>query len=91
MPICRSSYYHNSECSRSARRIKLLLKVVMVVSKSQYVWVKNTDAPRQEFTLPRIRLAHLHDHKTCGGEENPADEDGREMDRRECDKEEQDK
>ena len=38
----------------------------------------------------RIRLSHLHDHKTCGGEENPADEDGREMDRRECGKEEQD-
>ena len=41
--------------------------------------------------VARVRLAHLHDHKTCGGEENPADEDGREMDRRECGKEEQDK
>ena len=39
-PICRSSNYYNSECSRCARRIMLFLKVVMVVSKCQYVWVK---------------------------------------------------
>ncbi len=45
VPICRSSNYHISECSRCARRIMLFLKVVMVVSKSQYVWVKNSDAP----------------------------------------------
>ena len=34
-PICRSSNYHDSECSRCARRTMLFLKVVMVVSKSQ--------------------------------------------------------
>ena len=39
-PICRSSNYYNSECSRCARRIMLFLKVVMVVSKCQYIWVK---------------------------------------------------
>ena len=44
-PIGRSSNYHNPECSRCARRIMLFLKVVMVVSKSQYGWVKNADAP----------------------------------------------
>ena len=44
-PICRSSNYHNPECSRCARRTMLFLKVVMVVSKSQYAWVKNGDAP----------------------------------------------
>ena len=38
VPICRSSNYHNSGCSRCARRIMLFLKVVMVVFK--YVWVK---------------------------------------------------
>ena len=42
-PICRSSNYHDSECSRYARRIMLFLKVVMVVSKSQYLWVKNVE------------------------------------------------
>ena len=45
VPICRSSNYHISECSRCARRIMLFLKVVMVVSKSKYVWGKNADAP----------------------------------------------
>ena len=44
-PICRSSNYHSSGCSRCAHRIMLFLKVVMVVSKSQYEWVKNGDAP----------------------------------------------
>ena len=44
-PSCRSSSYHNSECSRCACRILLFLKVVMVVSKSQYVLKKNGDAP----------------------------------------------
>ncbi len=44
-PICRTSNYHDSECSRCARRIMLFLKVVMVVSKSQCAWVKNGDAP----------------------------------------------
>ena len=44
-PIGRSSNYHNPECSRCVRRIMLFLKVVMVVSKSQYGWVKNADAP----------------------------------------------
>ena len=32
VPSCRSSNCHDSECSRCARRIMLLLKVVMVVS-----------------------------------------------------------
>ena len=45
VPLCRSSNNHISECSRYARRIMLFLKVVMVVSKSHYVWVKNSDAP----------------------------------------------
>ena len=44
-PICRSLNYHNPECSRCARRIMLFLKVVMVVSKSQYGWVKNAVVP----------------------------------------------
>ncbi len=44
-PICRSSNCHNPECSRCVRRIMLFLKVVMVVSKSQYIWVKNADTP----------------------------------------------
>ena len=52
VPICRSSNCHDSECSRCARRIMLLLKVVMVVSKSQYVWVKNADAPATSATAP---------------------------------------
>ena len=43
-PICRSSNWHDSECSRCARRTMLFLKVVLVVSKSQYAWVKNGDA-----------------------------------------------
>ena len=53
--------------------------------------VKNGDAPRQAFALSRVRLAHRHGQQACGGEEYPADEDGREMDRRECGKEKQDK
>ena len=44
-PICRSSNCHDSECSRCVRRTMLFLKVVLVVSKSQYTWVKNGDAP----------------------------------------------
>ena len=31
----------------------LFLKVVMVVSKSQYVWVKNADAPRDAMVFRR--------------------------------------
>ena len=44
-PICRSSNCHDSECSRCVRRTMLFLKVVLVVSKSQYVLEKNRDAP----------------------------------------------
>ena len=54
-PIGRSSNYHNPECSRCARRIMLFLKVVMVVSKSQYGWVKNADAPLPCALLRRSR------------------------------------
>ena len=32
VPICQSSNYHDSECSRCAHRIMLFLKVIMVVS-----------------------------------------------------------
>jgi hypothetical protein len=32
-PICRSSNWHDSECSRCARRTMLFLKVVLVVSQ----------------------------------------------------------
>ena len=42
-PICRSSNCHDSECSRCVRRIMLFLKVVLVVSKSHYAWVKYGD------------------------------------------------
>ena len=39
------------ECSRCARRTMLFLKVVLVVSKPQYEWVKNGDAPQKERQL----------------------------------------
>ena len=56
VPICRHSNYHDSECSRCARRIMLFLKVVLVVSKSQYAWVENADAPGKYVTRTRRRL-----------------------------------
>ena len=39
----------------------LFLKVVMVVSKSQYVWVKNADARARAQESAALLQDHLHD------------------------------
>ena len=68
--IRQSSNSHDSECSRCVRRTMLFLKVVMVVSKSQYVWVKNGDAPKSTPSATAIRQVLLFanlDFTTYGG------------------------
>ena len=69
-PICRSSNCHDSECSRCVRRTMLFLKVVLVVSKSQYAWVKNGDAPVGDFAIKSPGVSAILRNPFGGSGEN---------------------